>query len=309
MAFLKRVLDEFIEDNCTTLAAALAYYMLFALPPLLYLLLTVVTFGMSIGYEQAEAEQKARQLIERHAGELIGNESAADEIATILERNQQQRGVWWKSLLSLAGVLIGATGVVGAVQASLNRVWSVQPDPETGGIKNFLVKRLLSFGMILGLGFLLLVSMVISTTLAAVGSEVGSWLGMESTAIAIINYLVIFAVTVVAFAAILKFMPDATIGWRDVWVGALATAVLFSLGRLAMAWHFSMSEPGAKLGSAAAALAVLLVWVYYSSLILLLGAEFTQVWANRFGRGIRPEEGAVRIETTLVRGSTATGNS
>ncbi|WP_182868257.1 YihY/virulence factor BrkB family protein [Rhodopirellula sp. JC639] len=306
MKLLKTTFTQFSTDNCTTLAAALAYYTVFALPPLLYLLLTIVTYSMTVAYDADVAREKAQRLIENQAGQLIGNEAAADEITTILEENRQQGGVWWKSLVSLAGILFGATGLVAAVQASLNLVWRVQPDPDQGGVKSFVVKRVLSLGMILGLGFLLLVSMVVSTVLAAVGSQIGQWVGLEETVVAFLNYAVIFVVTMVIFAAMFKFMPDAEIGWRDVAVGAFVTAGLFSLGRYGLGIYFENADPAARLGSAAASLAVLLVWVYYSSMIFLLGAEFTQAWATVYGRGLEPEEGAVRVERRLVSGDRAT---
>ncbi len=302
MRILNKTFSQFSNDDCSILAAALAYYTIFALPPLLYLLLTVVSSGMSLAYGAEEAQQKAQQVIENQAAELIGNEAAADEITTILEQDRQQGGAWWKTGISISAILFGATGVVAAVQTSLNRVWRVQPDPEVGGIKTFLLKRTLSLAMILGLGFLLLVSMIVSTVLTAIGGQVGQWLGLEETIVAAMNYVVIFLATMVVFASLLKFMPDAEIGWRDVWVGALATAVLFSLGRVVMGLYFSNANPGAQLGSAAASLAVLLVWVYYSSLIFLFGAEFTQAWATEYGRGIHPEQGAVRIQRKIVRG-------
>lgn len=301
MNLLKTVWSRFLVDDCPTMAAALAYYTLFALPPLLYLLLTIVAYGMSLAYGADHAHDKAQDFIAAQAGQLIGNEAAAGVITNILERNQAQGGVWWKSVISVLGILFGATGVVAAVQTSLNRVWQVEPDPDTGGVKNFIFKRLLSFAMILGLGFLLLVSMVVSAVLAAVGSQVGGWLGMEEAIVAGVNYIVIFLVTIVVFASLLKFMPDAKIEWKDVWLGALATAVLFSAGRLAMELYFANSHPGAQLGSAAASLAVLLVWVYYTSMIVLLGAEFTRAWANSHGRKACPEPGAVRVEQKIVK--------
>ncbi len=301
MTLLKTVFSRFAQDDCSTMAAALAYYMLFALPPLLYLLLAIVSHGMGLAYNAEHANQKAQDFIAAQAGELIGNDAAGEEIAKMMERNQTQGGVWWKSLISVVGILFGATGVVAAVQNSLNRVWRVEPDTTSGGAKSFVFKRLLSFAMIVGLGFLLLVSMFVSALLATAGSQIGGWLGMEKSFVAWGNYAVIFFATVVVFASLLKFMPDAKISWQDVWIGALATAVLFSAGRMVMEQYFAASTPGAKLGSAAASLAVLLVWVYYTAMIVLLGAEFTCVWSQRHGEKILPVEGAVKIETRIVK--------
>jgi membrane protein len=304
MDFIKQTFSEFSKDRCTTLAAALAYYMAFALPPLLYLLLTVLTFGLSVAYESDNAEEKAQAVLKEQATEILGNESAAEGISTILENNRQSGGAWWKTLLSFAGIIVGATGVVGALQDSLNRVWQVKPDPETWGILTMLSKRVLSLAMILGLGFLLLVSIVVSSVLSAAGEQIGEVIGISSGVAATINYVVQAAVVFTVFAAIFKFMPDAEVELRDVVVGAAITTVLFIAGRFAMQVYFSYSAPGAQLGSAAASLAVILVWVYYSAMIVLLGAEVTQVYAVRYGKGIRPESNAVRVVEDIRRPGT-----
>lgn len=304
MRFVKQTLSQFSEDGCSTLAASLAYYTIFSLPPLLYLLLTIVSLGMSAVYEKQEAQSRAEEAIQRQAAQLLGNTAASEEIGRIIDSSQQQGGVWWRSLISLAGILFGATGVVAALQNALNRVWKVRPDPQAGGAWNFITKRLLSLTMILGLGFLLLASLILSAVIAALGERLGDWIGMEAKIASVLNYAVTFVITVIVFGAIYRFMPDARIAWRDVWVGALVTAVLFAVGRFLMEWYFSYAKPGAQLGAAAASLAAVLVWVYYTSMIFLYGAEVTEVWAERFGRGVQPEEGALRV---VYRTGPATG--
>ncbi len=306
MSFLKQTFSEFSSDRCTTLAAALAYYTAFALPPLLYLLLSVLTFGLSIAYRGENAEEKAQTVLEDQAAEMLGNESAAQGITAILESNDQSGGKWWKSLISFVGIIIGATGVVGALQDALNQVWQVRPDPETSGIRNILSKRLLSLAMILGLGFLLLVAIVVSSVLSTAGEQISDWAGMSGGITQLVNYLVQALVVFFVFAAIFKFMPDAQVEWRDVIVGAVITTVLFLVGRFVMQIYFSYSEPGAQLGAAAASLAVILAWVYYTAIIVLLGAEATQVYAVRYGHGIRPEPNAVRVVEEIRRSSSAT---
>ncbi|MCS7469755.1 YihY/virulence factor BrkB family protein [Stieleria sp. ICT_E10.1] len=301
MNFLKQTFDEFLKDRCTTMAAALAYYTAFALPPLLFLLLTVLTFGLSLAYESGNAKQRAQAVLEDQATEMLGNESAAEGITKILRNNRESGGTWWKSLISFAGIIVGATGVVGALQDSLNRVWQVKPDPDTSSIVTILIKRIISLAMILALGFLLLVSIVVSSVLSTAGQQLGSILGVDGGVAAIINYLVQAAVVFIVFAAIFKFMPDAVVQWRNVFAGAAITTALFLAGRYAMQVYFSYSEPGAELGAAAASLAVILVWVYYSSMIVLLGAEATQVYAVRFGNGIQPESNAVRVVEEIRR--------
>ncbi|TWU44401.1 hypothetical protein Q31b_19370 [Novipirellula aureliae] len=301
MEFLKQIFSEFSKDRCTTLAAALAYYTAFALPPLLYLLLTVLTFGLSVAYKSDNAKQKAQAALEEQATEMLGNQAAAEGITRILENNRRSGGVWWKTLISFAGIIVGATGVVGALQDALNRVWQVKPDPERSSIRTMLTKRVLSFAMILGLGFLLLVSIVVSSVLSTAGEQLIDSIGIGGGVAEPINYLVQASVVFVFFAAIFKFMPDAKVQWPDVFFGAAITTVLFLVGRYGMQVFFSYSEPGAQLGAAAASLAVILVWVYYSAMIVLLGAEATQVYAVRYGDGIQPEDNAVRVVESIQR--------
>lgn len=299
MDYLKQVISEFGRNRCGTLAAALAYYTAFALPPLLYLLLTILTFGLSVAYDSEQAKQHAEDLLQNQTAQMIGNPSASEEIATILNNNQTEDGKWWKTLLSFAGIVVGATGVVAALQGALNQVWEVKPNPETAGFMDTIWKRLLSLGMILGLGFLLLVSFVISSVLSALGDRIGELIGMSETVAMVINFSVQALVVFVIFAAIFKFMPDAQVNWKDVIVGSAITMVLFLVGRFAMQMYFAFSNPGAQLGSTAASFAVLLVWVYYTATIVLLGAEATQVYAVKYGSGIRPEPYAVRVVETI----------
>ncbi|QDV69239.1 hypothetical protein Poly24_29540 [Rosistilla carotiformis] len=295
MDFLKQTFSEFSKDRCTTLAAALAYYTTFALPPLLYLLLSVLTYGLSVAYESDRAHAKAEAVLEEQAADMLGNPAAADGITTILQQNRESSGTWWKTAISFLGIIVGATGVVGALHDALNRVWEVKPDPNASTLWTILSKRLLSFAMILGLGFLLLVSLVVSSVLSSAGQQLGEWIGISGIVARTINYGVQAAVVFTIFAAIFRFMPDADVRWRDVMVGAAITTALFLVGRYGMQIYFGFSEPGAQLGSAAASLAVILVWVYYSAMIVLLGAEATQVYAARFGHGIQPEKHAVQV--------------
>uniref|UniRef100_UPI00384EB7AC YihY/virulence factor BrkB family protein n=1 Tax=Neorhodopirellula lusitana TaxID=445327 RepID=UPI00384EB7AC len=301
MDFFKQTFAEFSKNKCSTLAAALAYYTAFALPPLLYLLLTILTFAMSLMYESEEAEQKAQTLLTSQTAQMMGNQAISDQVSTIIDNHEESTGKWWKTMLSFLGIIVGATGVVAALQAALNQVWEVQPDPEQSGFKNLIGKRLLSFTMILGLGFLLLVSLVVSSVLAGLGDRVGTFIGAPSVIAEIVNFSVQAIVVLVIFSAIFMYMPDAKVKWRDVLVGASITTALFLLGRFGMQVYFSYSDPGAQLGSAAASLAVLLVWVYYTAMIVLLGAEVTQVYAMRYGDGIQPEDHAVRVVEQVKR--------
>jgi len=271
---LRKAVDHFTVDDCPTLAAGLAYYTLFAMPPLLFLLVSVVSLGMSFWYEEAGAKLRAREFLELQAAQVMGNQAAAQEIGTIIQNTSQERGTWWKSLLSLLGVLVGATGLVAVLQSSLNRVWHVKPQ-EGAFAKNFLRKRLLSLAMILAFGFLLLVSFVISTLLTIFTDYASQRLGIGGNIPSLINQLVSFVTTWVFFAAVFRWMPDAMIAWRDALLGSLFTVILFSLGRWALFAYLTYAKPGQELGSAAGSLVIILIWVYYSSIILLFGAEFT----------------------------------
>ena len=301
MKFLTRVFTQFSDDGCTTLAAALAFYTAFALPPLLYLLLTVLTFGMSVVYDTERAEERAQAVLESQAAQMLGNRAATENIHTILEKNEEAKGKWWKTLISFAGIIAGATGVVAALQHALNQVWGVIPDPRTAGILNFFIKRVVSLAMILGLGFVLLVSLVITSVIAGLGHQISTTFGISDVSASVVNYAVQALVVLVVFAAIFKFMPDAIVHWRDVLVGATLTTALFLLGRLAMQVYFTHATPGAQLGAAAASFAVFLMWVYYTAMIVLLGAEATEVYTEMYGRGIKPAKNAVRVVKQIKR--------
>ncbi|MBB3209224.1 membrane protein [Rhodopirellula rubra] len=301
LRLLQQTVSGFGEHRCGTLAASLAYYTLFSLPPLLFLLVFTLTTSIGWYYGGDEAEAKAFTMVERQISNMIGNQAAEDEIGKIMRSSANVGDGGWKALIGLVGILFGATGVVASLQSSLNLVWGIKADPEVSSWKTFATKRLLSFGMILGLGFVLVVSFVISGVLESLTQMVGNSIGFNAELGSAINQLVSFLVITVTFAAIFRFMPDAKIRWRDVWVGAAFTSVLFLLGRLALSIYLSYSDPGEQLGAAAGSLAVILVWVYYSAMIVLLGAEFTRVWVTHSGRRLTPEPGAIRfVEQTVA---------
>jgi membrane protein len=286
---------QFFRDGCTSMAASLSYYTLFSLPPLLYLLLTLLTWIFGLYYEDAPV--RAARVIQEHAASIIGIETAEAEIHRMMENAQQVTGGLWKTLLGVLGVLIGATGVVSAMQETLNRIWEVRPDPKRSSILEFLIKRLLSLAMILAFGFLLLVSFVVSAFLSLLVRQLpfASWFGT------VVNFVALLSVLTVFFAAMFRFMPDARIAWRDTWLGGAVTAILFVVGQFLLNLYIRFGLPESTFATAAASLLILLTWVYYSSLVVLLGAEFTRVWATCYGSNIRPEKGAVRVVEQVVR--------
>jgi membrane protein len=289
LAMGKEAVSDFMEDGCMRMAAALSYYTVFALPPLLILILMIVGFF----FDPATVQEALRTQF----GGLVGAEGA-EQIATIIqEANRPDTGGPLAAILGIGALILGATGAFVELQAALNRAWDVEPDPEAGGIWSFITKRLLSFGMVLALAFLLLVSLALSAMLAAFGGALAALLpgGASDVLLQILNLVVSFVVISLLFAAMFKLLPDAKVAWRDVWVGAMVTALLFVVGKFLIGLYLGRSDPGSAFG-AAGSLAILLVWIYYSALIVFLGAEFTQVWAEHRGTGVEPEKGAVRIE-------------
>ena len=276
-------LRDAVEDDVFSLSAAIAYYTLFSLPPVLVVMVAVasVAFGTEAVVEMLSAQVR----------DLVGP-GAGDAIRTMIEEGGEVGGGLGTSIAGLAALLFGATGAFGQLRKALNRAWEVEPE-EGGGLVGVLVKRVLSFGMVLTIGFLLLVSLVISTVLASLGDAAASVAGdgIVRVGMEVANAVVSLGVTTVLFALLFKVLPDAEIAWRDVWVGAAVTALLFTLGKTAIGLYLGAADPGSAFG-AAGSLALVLVWIYYSALILLLGAEFTQAWAIRAGAGLRPDGAA-----------------
>jgi membrane protein len=294
VAIIKDSAKDFIEDDCMDSAAALSYYTIFSLPALLVLILTIISSVMSPSDVRGGLEGQLQNLMGPSAGE---------QVRTIISQAEQKpHGGLLPTILGILGLLLGATGAVGQLQKALNRAWNVEPDPNQGGLKNFLTKRIFSLGMILVLAFFLLVSLVVSAALSGMGDRVNSLLpsGLSGPVLEVFNMVISLAVITLLFAALFKVMPDAKISWRSVWMGAAVTAVLFILGKFLIGFYLGKSNPGQAYG-AAGSLAVLLLWVYYSSLILLFGAEFTETWAERRGEGIEPEPGAVRVRREKQR--------
>ncbi|MEQ8847982.1 YihY/virulence factor BrkB family protein [Botrimarina sp.] len=301
MKFLKQVFLEFGQDHCGMLAAALSYYTLFALPPLMYLLMMVLTAGLSVAYDSDAAEKEAARVLEDQAAQLLGGEEAAEQVSTMIDRADRSGNKWWKALLGVAGVMLGATGLLATLQRSLNLVWSVKADPDRPLFKVFLRQRFVAFAVILGMGVLLLASVAASAVIGYLGDTAETVLGVRPVSAAVTAYVVQAVIAFVAFAVLFKVLPEVKVAWSDVVVGSLITTVLFLAGRVAIQQYFAFNNPAARVGSAAASLAVILAWVYYSSMILLFGAEATQVYANRHGSGVRLKRRAVRIVESIER--------
>lgn len=284
LTVLKRAFRDFNDDECPVRAAALAYYTVFALPPLLVLLLMLAGALWD--------PQDVQRAMESQFASLVGSDGASAIHGMIESADKPGSGGVLATVLSMGMLVFGATGALMQLQGALNRAWEVRPDPARGGIKAFVAKRLLSLGMILGIAFLLIVSLALSALIAAFGEMLTF---VPEPALLAVNFALNLGVLTVLFAAMFKVLPDAKVEWRDVWVGAGATALLFVAGKFALGLYLGRSTPGDAFG-AASALAVILVWVYYAGMILLFGAEFTQAWTQHRGRRIEPEEGAIRVE-------------
>jgi membrane protein len=278
----KQTFSEWSNDKGGRLGAALSYYTVFSLAPLLLVIISIA--GLVFGREAAEGS-----LFGQLSG-LIGAD-AARLIQSAVAKASNTKGGVLGSIVGVVVLLAGATGVVSELQGALDTVWKVQPKPNRG-IWGVVRTRLLSVAMILSLGFLLLVSLVVSAVLAALSG----WLRATFGDVAVLSWLVDAVVALIVIstliALIYKILPDAKVAWRDVWVGAVATAILFMIGKYLIGIYIGRASVGSAFG-AAGSLAVLLVWIYYSAQLILLGAEFTRVYANRFGAKVLPSKHAV----------------
>ena len=280
---LRQTVSDWIEDRAPEQGAALAFYTAISLAPLLVLLLRVV--GMVFD------EGAARTEIDHQTNSLIGKEGA-EAIAAMIENGAAKGTGLGTTLLSLATLLFGASGVFGQLQQSLNTIWEVEAKPGRG-IWGFFRDRFLSFAMVMGIAFLLLVSLVISAGLAVVGTYLDRLPPAFEFVGRVLNFVLSTGVITILFALMFKVLPDVRMSWRDVWLGAFVTAILFAIGKAAIGLYLGQSALASSYG-AAGSFVVLLVWIYYSAQILFFGAELTQVYANRYGSRIRPAENAVK---------------
>lgn len=283
VSLAKATFEDFAEDKAARLGAALAYYTIFSIAPLLVITLAIA--GLAFG-----AEAAGGQLFGAFAG-LVGPEGA-EAIETMVANAWRPEAGIVSIVLGAAALLFGATGVFYQLKDALNTIWEVRPK-KGKGLLRFVKARILSFGMVLALGFLL-VSLVVTAAVSAVGEFVRASLpGGEGVFLAL-NFLVGTLIVAVCFAALFKWLPDARIAWRDVGLGALVTAVLFNVGQLAIGLYLGRSSAASVYG-AAGSLVLVLLWIFYSAQLFFLGAEFTQVYANRSGSRVTPEPGAVRV--------------
>jgi len=283
--FLKDSVVKWIEDKPFQLAAALSYYTLFSLAPLLVILIAIA--GFAFGKEAAQ-----NQIVETIQG-MVGRESAEAVQEMIQNTSNKPETGMIATLVGIIILMVGAAGVVGQLQISLNTIWGVELK-RGQGIWGLIRQRFISFAMILGIGFLLLVSLVISAVLSSLTQVLGTFLGGTALVAHGLDFLVSFTFVSALFAMIYKFLPDVQVDWQDVWIGAAITSFLFTIGKFLIGLYLGTSGVTSIFG-AAASLITILLWVYYSSLIFFLGAEFTHVYARDYGSGVLPSDNAEKI--------------
>jgi membrane protein len=284
LGILKDTYSDWSEDKASRLAAALAYYTAFSVAPLL--LITITVAGLVFGREAAQGQ------IFNQLNGLLGAD-AAGVIQTSVANSQASGTSAFSAIVGIVTLVWSASSLFAQLQEALNTIWEVQPDPNAG-IVDTVKRRFLSMTLVLGIAFVLLVSLVLSAGLSAVGALLGNVLPGGPILWQGVNLVLSFAVVTVLFAAIYKVLPDATIDWSDVWVGAGVTALLFAIGKLLIGLYLGHASIGSTFG-AAGSLLVFLVWVYYSAQILFFGAEFTQVYARKYGSRIQPAAGAIAL--------------
>lgn len=293
VSLLKEAGSQWSGDNAFRLSAALSYYTVFSLPPLLLLVIAIA--GAVFGQAAARGE-----LVGQLEG-VMGPEGAA-MVQTMISQASKPGSGAIAMIVGVFTLILGASGVFAELQRALNEIWKVRLKPGAG-MKFKILSRVFSFSMILVIGFLLLVSLAVSAAVSAFGDVLNDlWTGppILHYLVQAANLLVSFGVVTLLFALLFKVLPDAKIAWRDVWLGAAATALLFTIGKYLIGLYLATSSTTSAYG-AAGSLVFLLAWIYYSSLTLFFGAEFTQVYANRYGSHIRPTEYSELVEKKEFR--------
>ena len=282
---LKLTFAEWMNDNTFELAAALAFYTIFSIAPVLLIAVGVASFFL--------APDAATDQIVGEMERMIGAQGA-NAVRQVIESSRGIGKGFWAISVGIVALIMGATAVFRELQSALNQIWDVKAKPDRGVIMSFIVDRLRSFSIALCVGFLLLVSLVVSAVIGGLQNYMNNWLPGVPWVWQTANVVSSFFVVSVLFAMIYKFLPDVVISWKDVWIGAAVTALLFTVGKYLIGIYLGQTATASAFG-AAGSLVVLLFWVYYSALISFLGAEFTQVYARRYGPGIQPQKHAVRV--------------
>jgi membrane protein len=282
---LKTAGKNWMDDSCPRLGAAISYYTVFAVPPLL----VIVVYVVSLVFDP----ERVRSQLLAELGGLVGQQGA-ETLRQALTQSSPRQTDFIASLIAMATLVVTSTGLFMELQGALNLVWGVEEKPGQG-VWGFIKNRLLSFTMVLVIGFLLLVSLLVSAAISAASGYLNDLMPGLDIVWLLMNTAISFAVISVLFAMMFKVLPDVSISWRDVWIGAIATALLFTAGKTLLGWYLGRSTAVTAYG-AAGSVVLILLWVYYSSQILFFGAELTQAYANRCGVRLHPKPHARWIE-------------
>ena len=284
--FIKQVIVEFIDDNVMKYSASLAYYTVFSLAPMLIIIMAIC--GQLFGKEAVQGQMYGE------IKDLVGS-SAALQIQENIKNIHLTRSTPIATIFSIGVLLIGGTGIFGEIQDSLNKIWGLKVKTKKVWWK-LILNRLLSFSLILSLGFVLIVSLVLNALIAIIGNRLNNLLsGLGKIFIPLIDNILSFTITTLLFAIIFKVLPDAKIKWKDVSIGSVITAALFTLGKFGIGYYLGRSNMATIYGAAGSVI-IIMLWAYYSSVILYLGAEFTKVYANSHGTKIQPNDYSVWIK-------------
>ncbi|WP_299824528.1 YihY/virulence factor BrkB family protein [uncultured Pontibacter sp.] len=293
----KQTFKEFFDDNPLDYAAIIGFYTIFSLPAVL--IITIRIAGAAFGEEAVEGE------VVKQLGGIVG-QSSASQFQSIIENASVSEASTIGTIVGVATMIFSATTVFVALQDSLNAMWEVKAKPEKGWLK-LIINRVLSLAMVVSMGFLLLVSLSLDVALGILYNFLRQqFSGVAIYFITIGNIIFSILISSIIFAAIYRVLPDAKIKWKNVWVGAIVTAILFVLGKYVLNIYFQ-HDPLADTYGAAGSLVLILVWVYYSAIILLFGAEFTQVYSRTHDKGIQPDDTAVKVKTKEIEKDTETG--
>lgn len=270
---MKAAFSNFNEDNCLQVAAASSYYMLFSLPAMMVIVVAVA----SLVFDATEVRGRVAHEIR----DVVGD-AGAQQVMTMLTNAQQPGESVSGVLIGIGTLVLGATGVLLQLQYAINTAWNVKPRKDKKFYVQFVIKRLVSFAMLIGIGFILIVSLSFDMFLTALNDAVSSWLpdGAGRTMVWIGHFIVSHLLLIIFIAGMYRYLPDTRIEWRDVWVGAIFTVTLFAIGKELFALYLGHSDVTSAYG-AAGSLALILLWLFYSNVILLFGVELTQTWARR----------------------------
>jgi membrane protein len=296
---IKQTVLNFFQDDSFSYASSIAFYTIFSLPAILII-------SLSVGSTFYERDVVQEELINQ-VGRLVGEKSAADVEQILINAALDSTGTFAK-MVGIATLVFSATTVFISLQTSLNKIWGIKPKPERGIVK-YLLDRLLSLAMVISIGFLLLVSLVFDTVLVVFQNTLTKVLaGWALYLVTAVNIAVSLGLITVVFAILFKVLPDAKIKWKDVWVGAMVTTAFFALGKYLIGFYLGNSSVNSAYG-AAGSLVIILVWVYYSTVIFLFGAELTSVYAEKLGSDITPYHHAVKVQVVEVEKEPETGKT